>query len=96
MIIKTIIPLSRKFFNSVSIKCNSSNIKIEEKLRGSLYFISHLDVSILNGDCGEGLSIKINCSEFKGKSLLDQHRMVNEILKEEFKLLHSVIVKTKL
>ena len=38
--------------------------------------------------------IELTSSKFKGQSILQQHRMVNELLKEEIKQMHGITLKT--
>ena len=86
--------ISKPFFN-LSLKTNATKINIEEKLRKSLNRVNLLDVSTLNGDCGQSFLVRIQSPEFLGKTLLDQHRLVNEIIKDEVKVAHSVVLQTR-
>ncbi len=50
------------------------------------------------GDDGSGEShycINISSSEFKGLSRVEQHRLINTVLKEEFKKIHSIKINIK-
>lgn len=82
-------------YQKLSLKNNATMINIESKLRNSFNNIDMLDISTVNGDCGQSYFIKIQSGEFLGKSLLDQHRMINEIIKEEVKVVHSVVLQTR-
>jgi stress-induced morphogen len=66
--------------------------KIREGLGGNVDVINVVDES---SGCGAKFEIQIVSSEFKGKPLLAQHRMVHKILEEERKFIHALTLKTK-
>ncbi|KAG1473520.1 hypothetical protein G6F56_000910 [Rhizopus delemar] len=53
-----------------------------------------LHVADVSGGCGSMYAIDIAASKFQGTSIVKQHRMVNEILKEEIKGMHGLQLKT--
>lgn len=53
-----------------------------------------LTVQDISGGCGSMYAIAIASERFRGVSVVRQHRMVNEALKEEIKGLHGLQVKT--
>ncbi len=72
----------------------------EERIRRSLLSALHADASSLSvedlsGGC-EGGTVRLFVASplFEGKSIVAQHRMVNEAIKEEMKTLHAAIIKT--
>jgi stress-induced morphogen len=67
---------------------------IEKKIKDNLKEITTLNVLDTDSGCGKFFSIELKTPEFKDKSLIQQHRFVNEILKEELKEIHSLILKT--
>jgi len=54
-----------------------------------------LDVIDMSGGCGSMYRIDIVSEEFKGKSILNQHRQVNAILKDVMPTLHGLTLNTK-
>jgi stress-induced morphogen len=68
--------------------------QLENKLTSSMK-IQTLEVIDTSGGCGSQFVIKIKSPDFNGKNLIAQHRMVNEILKEELKEIHSLQLKTE-
>ncbi|KAF7721054.1 hypothetical protein EC973_005519 [Apophysomyces ossiformis] len=46
------------------------------------------------GGCGSMYAIDIASKAFEGTSIVKQHRMVNEVLKEEIKGMHGLQLKT--
>jgi stress-induced morphogen len=66
--------------------------KIIEGLNGNVYFIEAVDLS---DGCGAKFEVEIVSSEFKGKPLLAQHRLVHKIIEEERKFIHALTLKTK-
>lgn len=45
---------------------------------------------------GAHLGVKVTYSGFKGKTLIEQHKIIYDLLKEEMKTkIHALVVKTK-
>lgn len=65
---------------------------LEDKLRKHLK-IENLEVVDISGNCGTSFMIKIKSPDLKGKTLINQHRTINEILKEELKEMHALQLK---
>ncbi|KAI8645928.1 bola protein [Parasitella parasitica] len=53
-----------------------------------------LRVADVSGGCGSMYAIDIAAKKFEGTSIVKQHRMVNDILKEEIKGMHGLQLKT--
>ncbi|KAL1931795.1 hypothetical protein VTP01DRAFT_9939 [Rhizomucor pusillus] len=53
-----------------------------------------LRVVDVSGGCGSMYAIDIASKAFEGASIVKQHRLVNEILKEEIKGMHGLQLKT--
>ncbi|KAI7880634.1 bola-like protein [Lichtheimia hyalospora FSU 10163] len=53
-----------------------------------------LRVVDVSGGCGSMYAIDIASKSFEGTSIVKQHRMVNQILKEEIKDMHGLQLKT--
>jgi len=66
---------------------------VQEKLQTELK-TSHVEVEDMSDGCGAKFNAVIVSSEFEGKPLLQRHRMVNEVLKEEMKTIHAFSQKT--
>jgi len=66
---------------------------IEQKLIAAFKPVS-CQVLNPNGDFNSAV-IKIVSSSFDGKLPLARHRMVNEVLKDEIKLIHAVQIDAK-
>ena len=71
--------------------------KLEAELEGSLVEI--VDDSAAHaghGASGAHLSVRVTFAGFEGKPLLEQHRMIYDILDEEMgKEIHALAIKTK-
>jgi stress-induced morphogen len=80
-------------FNENFAKHFANKEEIEKKLRASLK-IDELEVIDTSGNCGTNFSIKIKSPDFKGKTMIQQHRRVNEILTEDMKDIHALQLKT--
>nr|CCA16610.1 conserved hypothetical protein [Albugo laibachii Nc14] len=53
-----------------------------------------VQVTDVSGGCGSMYNVKVVSSQFEGKSRVIQHRMVNEVLKDEIKGMHGLTIKT--
>ncbi|GAN02194.1 bola-like protein [Mucor ambiguus] len=72
---------------------NAGEKHIYEKLSQAL--APHkLRVADVSGGCGSMYAIDIAAAKFEGTSIVKQHRMVNDILKEEIKAMHGLQLKT--
>ncbi len=49
----------------------------------------------VSGGCGSMYAIEIESSRFAGLSVVRQHRLVNEVLREEIAGWHGVQLKTR-
>ena len=56
---------------------------------------SQLDVADISGGCGSMYAINITSAKFKGLSIVKQHKLVNEILKDEISGWHGLQLRTK-
>lgn len=54
-----------------------------------------LQVQDVLGGCGSMFAILVESSKFKGLPMIKQHRLVNDILKDEIKKWHGLQLKTK-
>ncbi|TYZ57804.1 hypothetical protein PybrP1_001784 [[Pythium] brassicae (nom. inval.)] len=54
----------------------------------------HVKVTDVSGGCGSMFDIEVASEQFEGQSRVKQHRMVNEILKEEIKSMHGLTIRT--
>jgi stress-induced morphogen len=66
---------------------------IHEKLANTLE-ASKLSVADISGGCGSMYAIEITSKRFVGLSLLKQHRVVSDLLKDEIKAMHGIQIKT--
>ncbi|ETV96987.1 hypothetical protein H310_09835 [Aphanomyces invadans] len=69
----------------------------EESMRASLLKAldaTHVQVDDISGGCGSMYKIEVVSPAFEGKSRVAQHRLVNEVIKEEIGGMHGLTVKT--
>ncbi|WP_411023516.1 BolA family protein, partial [Salmonella sp. s51228] len=70
----------------------SENITRVDKIRQLLTAAlnpTQLDIEDMSGGCGAMFSVTIASELFKDKKMIQQHRMVNDVLKEELKTIHA-------
>lgn len=53
-----------------------------------------LEVEDVSGGCGAFFRVHVSATTFAGKTKVAQHRMVNELLKEELKNMHGITIVT--
>jgi stress-induced morphogen len=69
----------------------------EESMKSSLLKAlnaTHVKVDDISGGCGSMYKIEVVSPSFVGKSRVMQHRMVNDVLKEEIVGMHGLTLKT--
>ncbi|CAN3372906.1 hypothetical protein DIURU_002796 [Diutina rugosa] len=54
-----------------------------------------LSVKDVSGGCGSMFAIEVESDKFKGIPMIKQHRLVNELLKDEISQWHGLQLKTK-
>ncbi|RCK66394.1 Altered inheritance of mitochondria protein 1 [Candida viswanathii] len=55
----------------------------------------NLQVKDVSGGCGSMFAILVESLKFKGLPMIKQHRLVNELLKDEIKQWHGLQLRTK-
>ncbi|KAG9197720.1 hypothetical protein G6514_001111 [Epicoccum nigrum] len=73
---------------------NEAELHIFNKIRGELE-PTKLEVQDISGGCGSMYAIEIESPKFKGLTVIKQHKMVNQVLKEEIAQWHGVQLRTK-
>lgn len=74
-------------------KCFSSKQIVEDLIKKSIK-VDSLVVEDVSGGCGQSFKINVCSNDFKGLSLIKQHKLLNDILSTELKEIHSVTYKT--
>jgi stress-induced morphogen len=54
-----------------------------------------LDVEDISGGCGQSFHVRVHSAAFVGKSLVQQHQVVNALLREEIAAIHALQLETK-
>mmetsp|Transcript_21179 Transcript_21179/g.51839 ORF Transcript_21179/g.51839 Transcript_21179/m.51839 type:complete len:100 (-) Transcript_21179:124-423(-) len=63
---------------------------LAERIKG----LTQCIVVDISGGCGSAFDIYLVTKEFEGVSLLERHRMVQGVLKEELEEIHALTMKT--
>jgi len=66
---------------------------MEEKLQKALAATA-VSVKDISGGCGSMYAVEVVSPEFAGKKLVQQHKMVTEVLKEDISDMHGLTLKT--
>ncbi|GME94142.1 unnamed protein product [[Candida] boidinii] len=100
------VPLQYRFFANSRIISNESTTKLSPPLGMDDYELKIfeilneklspklLTVRDVSGGCGSMFAINIQSTKFKGTTMIKQHRLVNEILKDEISKWHGLQLKT--
>ncbi|AWU76468.1 hypothetical protein CAS74_000420 [Pichia kudriavzevii] len=90
-IYRSSIPLIRRYSTA---HLDDAEKHIYNKLKATLSPTT-LEVRDVSGGCGSMYAIQIVSEKFNGLPMIKQHRLVNEILKEEIAKWHGLQLKTK-
>ncbi|KAI9321222.1 bola protein [Dichotomocladium elegans] len=84
-------PFRNRMYSTESMSQGEQHIysKLTEALSPT-----RLRVVDVSGGCGSMYAIDIASKAFEGTSIVKQHRMVNQILKDEIKEMHGLQLKT--
>ena len=80
-------------YRSFCASNESMEAKIKSKLEAELNPIE-LNVYDTSGGCGSFFGIEVKSDKFNGKKTFQQHKLVNQILKEEIANVHGITLKT--
>ncbi|KAH3900370.1 Bol3p SCDLUD_003345 [Saccharomycodes ludwigii] len=85
----------RLFSTNNSISSSTPEEKlISEKLKNSLN-PSYLNVMDISGGCGSMFAIEVTSKKFNDLNIVKQHKLINQILKEDIPKWHGLQLKTK-
>ncbi|KNG46428.1 bola-like protein [Stemphylium lycopersici] len=73
---------------------NEAELHVFNKIKAELE-PAKLEVQDISGGCGSMYAIEIESPKFKGLTVIKQHKMVNQVLKDEIKSWHGVQLRTK-
>ncbi|KAF2821412.1 bola-like protein [Ophiobolus disseminans] len=73
---------------------NEAELHIFNKIKGELEPVK-LEVQDISGGCGSMYAIEIESPRFQGLTVIKQHKLVNQVLKEEIAQWHGVQLRTK-
>lgn len=54
-----------------------------------------VNVTDISSGCGSFFRVEVTAPSFEGRSLLEQHRVVNTVLADEIKQIHGLTIVTK-
>ncbi|EAT79613.2 hypothetical protein HBH56_184300 [Parastagonospora nodorum] len=73
---------------------NEAELHVFNKIKGELDPVK-LEVQDISGGCGSMYAIEIESPKFAGLTVIKQHKLVNEVLKEEIAKWHGVQLRTR-
>lgn len=74
---------------------SSSELYLMNKLRERIPNIKDVDVIDISHGCGDMFKVYVASSEFNGKTLIQQHRLIQQALKEDVKNWHGLTIETE-
>jgi stress-induced morphogen len=78
---------------SISVGPSEDEQRIGKILRNEFH-PTELEVRDISGGCGSMYQISITSKKFEGRRLVQQHRMVKDVLKEEIEKMHGYTLIT--
>lgn len=85
---------ARRYVNQGSTTQPAGEEKLKTILQKSFPNAKVIEVVDISGGCGAMYDITVLAPELKGLSIVKQHRMINEVLKEEIKDMHGLRINT--
>lgn len=79
-----------KFYSTAT----DASKKMTELLRSKFPKAKEIEVIDISHGCGAMYDINVQSIEFKGLSIVKQHRLINEILKDHIKDMHGLRIQT--
>ena len=79
---------------SLSFMKLSEEEAMEDRLRSQLG-ASFVRVTDISGGCGSMYHVQVHSTKFAGLRMVQQHRMVNEVLKDNIKDMHGIRIETQ-
>ena len=94
--------LNTGFWPSLMAKWNGTNaasksaaeLKLIEKLRDRIPNAREVDVIDISHGCGDMYEVHVVSSHFKGKSLVQQHRLIQTAIGEDIRNWHGLRIST--
>lgn len=86
--------LSRLWNGTQAASGNTTEKKVRDILNHRFPQAKTIDVVDISGGCGAMFEIIVETPDFKGLSMVKQHRMINEALKDEIKDMHGLRIHT--
>eukprot|EP01031_Cornospumella_fuschlensis_P038782 gene38783-47160_t len=68
---------------------------LELRVREGIPNVEYVKAVDLSDGCGSKFEIEVVSSEFAGKPLLAQHRLVHKAIEKERQTIHALTVKTR-
>lgn len=84
--------LSKRLYSDIPM--DQYELKIFDILKEE-FSPENLEVKDVSGGCGSMFAISIESEKFKGIPMIKQHRLVNEVLKDEIAKWHGLQLQTK-
>ncbi|KAJ8951946.1 hypothetical protein NQ318_013614 [Aromia moschata] len=69
--------------------------EIMNTLRSKFPGAKIINVEDTSGGCGAMFNVSIETSEFKGLTIMKQHRLVYDVLKDQIKNIHGLHLETR-
>lgn len=85
------IPFQPTQFYSTSTEASKKMVEI---LKARFPLAKEVEVVDISHGCGAMYEINVASVEFKGLSTVKQHRLINEVLKEQIKDMHGLRIQT--
>lgn len=85
-------PFLKRFLSTQPPKCNETDLK---NILIKRFPKANVTVHDVSGGCGAMFEVLVEAKEFSGLSVLKQHKMITETLKEQINDMHGLRIHTK-
>ncbi|XP_014286619.1 bolA-like protein 3 [Halyomorpha halys] len=82
------------FFSGRTLNSTENENKIKAILTANFPNAKAIEVTDVSGGCGAMYEILVEAPQFKGLTIVKQHRLITEALKEEIKDMHGLRIHT--
>lgn len=82
------------FLRSLQIQAESDGEKKLAEILKNKFSASQITVKDISGGCGAMYEIFVESEDFRGKRQVQQHRLVNQALADEVKVMHGLRIFT--
>ncbi|XP_050542068.1 bolA-like protein 3 [Daktulosphaira vitifoliae] len=87
----------KNYSNGTNVATLKGGEKIlHQSLQKKFPLAKEIKIKDISGGCGAIFEVYVSSTEFKGLSIVKQHQVINEVLKNEIKSMHGIRIHTEI